>query len=315
MTKTTLGFSVSAGVMIWLLFASVAAAQSTISGQVKDASGAVMADVTVEASSEALIERSRVVTTNPDGRYAIVDVRPGTYTITFTKTGFSNVKQQIEVPANVTVPVDAAMPIGTVGETVTVQAQVATVDVDNVAHPEVLTRSDIDSVPTARNLQSVGSYIPSVHLNIPDVAGSQQIQQTYMTSHGNPPEHDVILLDSMLVNTTQSDGQIQTYIENELIQEFTYSTVSSQVESTAGGVYVNLVPKDGGNTFHGEFFGAYIPSQFVGTNLDSNLIARGIAQQPAIKQIQDFDGSLGGPIMRNNSLRSRRAARAFSAAP
>ena len=317
MTTTTFGFSVSAGVMIGLLFASVAAAQSTISGQVKDASGAVMADVTVEASSEALIERSRVVTTNSDGRYAIVDVRPGTYTITFTKTGFSNVKQQIEVPANVTVPVDATMPIGTVGETVTVQAQVATVDVDNVAHPEVLTRSDIDSVPTARNLQSVGSYIPSVHLNIPDVAGSQQIQQTYMTSHGNPPEHDVILLDSMLVNTTQGDGQIQTYIENELMQEFTYSTVSNPVESTAGGVYVNLVPKDGGNTFHGEFFGAYIPSQFVGTSLDSNLIARGIAQQSAIRQIQDFDGSLGGPIMRNKLwfLLSGRKQQTYQASP
>jgi hypothetical protein len=299
MTKNNFGCWLLAGLAVVLLFVPRASAQSTISGQVKDTSGAVMAGVTVEASSEALIERSRTVVTNAEGRYAIVDVRPGAYTVTFTLMGFKTVKQQVEVPAEVTVPVDASLQVGAIGQTVEVQALAATVDVDNVAHPEVLTRANIDSVPTARNLQSVGSYIPSVHLNIPDVAGSQQIQQTYIHTHGNPLEHNVYLLDSMLVNTTQGDGQIQTYIENELIQEATYSTVSNPVESTAGGVYVNMIPKDGGNALHGEFFGAYIPSQFVGTNLDSTLIARGIAQQSAITQIQDFDGSLGGPFIKD----------------
>jgi hypothetical protein len=282
-----------------LLLPFCASAQSTISGQVKDASGAVMAGVAVEASSEALIERSRSALTNTEGRYAIVDVRPGTYIVAFSLSGFNTVKRQVEVPANVTVPVDASMQVGSIGQTVEVQSQIATVDVENTSHPEVLTRTDMDSVPTARNLQSVGSYIPSVHLNIPDVAGSQQIQQTYIAAHGNPPQHNVYLLDSMLVNTTQGDGQIQTYVENELVQEATYSTVSNPVESTAGGVYVNLVPKDGGNNLHGEFFGAYTPSQFVGTNLDSNLMARNIGAQAAITQLQDFDGSLGGPIKRD----------------
>ena len=66
------------------LFASLASAQSTISGQVRDSSGAAMPGVKVEAASEALIERSRMETTNENGRYTIVDVRPGLYTITFT---------------------------------------------------------------------------------------------------------------------------------------------------------------------------------------------------------------------------------------
>src|SRR5260370_3679960 len=106
---------------------------------------------------------------------------------------------------------------GSVGQTVEVKALVATVDVENVAHPEVLTRNDIDSVPTARNLQSVGSYIPAVHLNIPDVAGSQQIQQTYIATHGNPAQNDIILLDGMLINTHQGPGQCHPYIHHELI--------------------------------------------------------------------------------------------------
>ena len=239
------------------------------------------------------------VTTNGEGRYAIVDLRPGSYTVTFTVGGFSTVRQRVEVPANVTVPMDAEMKPGAVDQTVEVQALVATVDVDNVAHPEVLTRADIDSVPTARNLQSVGSYIPSVHLNIPDVAGSQQIQQTYMAAHGNPAQHDIVLLDGMLVNTTQGDGQIQTYIDNELIQEVTYQTSNVTADSSGGGVFVNMVPKDRGNAWHGEFFGAYIPSQFVGSSIDQKLVSRGIAAQSKITQIQDFDGSLGGPIRKD----------------
>ena len=302
MMRAKFAVRLGAGLSVVLLFLARASAQSTISGQVKDTSGAVMAGVAVEASSEALIERSRSVVSNGEGRYAIVDVRPGSYTVTFTLMGFNTVKQQVEVPANVTVPLDATMQVGSIGQTVEVAGLVATVDVDNVSHPEVLTRSDVDSVPTARNLQSVGSYIPSVHLNIPDVGGSQQIQQTYIATHGNPPEHNVYLLDSMLVNTTQGDGQIQTYIENELVQEATYSTVGNPVDSTAGGVFVNLVPKDGGNNLHGEFFGAYTPSSFVGTNLDANLIARfagGNSAQSAITQLQDFDGSLGGPIKKD----------------
>lgn len=95
--------------VILSLFSSTASAQSTISGVAKDSSGAVMSGVRVEAASEALIERSRTVTTNGEGRYAIVDVRPGTYTVTFSIEGFNTVKQQVEVPANITVPVDADM--------------------------------------------------------------------------------------------------------------------------------------------------------------------------------------------------------------
>src|SRR5437667_12312898 len=148
-----------------MLFASLASAQSTLSGQVRDSSGAVMAGVRVEAASEALIERSRTETTNENGRYTIVDVRPGVYTITFTLPGFSTVKQEVTVPANVSVPVDAEMRVGAVEETVSVEATLATVDVENVAHPQVLSRTDMDAIPSARNMQSLGSYVPGAHLN------------------------------------------------------------------------------------------------------------------------------------------------------
>src|SRR5271155_2570347 len=87
--------------------ALVATAQSTISGVVRDTSGAAVVNATVEASSDVLIERVRTATTNTEGRYSIIDLRPGNYIVTFTMAGFATLKQKIEVPANVAVPVDA----------------------------------------------------------------------------------------------------------------------------------------------------------------------------------------------------------------
>src|SRR5579862_6092475 len=84
-------------------------AQSSISGVVNDSSGAVVSNATVTVSSDVLIEKSRTVNTNGDGRYVIVDLRPGSYVVTATAPGFDTVRQEVEVPANVTVPVDATL--------------------------------------------------------------------------------------------------------------------------------------------------------------------------------------------------------------
>src|SRR5579872_2526924 len=177
MSKAKFVLCVLAGLAALMFLPSKAMAQSTISGQVRDSSGAVIANATVEAASDVLIEGKRTVTTNAEGRYAIVDLRPGTYTVTVTMQGFATEKQTIVVPANVTVPVDAELKVGAVGETVNVEARVATVDVENAAHPETLTRSEMDALPTARYMQAMAVYVPGAHLNLPDVGGSQQIEQ------------------------------------------------------------------------------------------------------------------------------------------
>src|SRR5262245_42634608 len=91
---------------------SVVLAQSTIAGVVKDTSGAVLPGVSVEASSPVLIEKTRTVVSDGEGRYSIVDLRPGTYEITFTLAGFNTFKRDgVIVPSNVTVPINAELKV------------------------------------------------------------------------------------------------------------------------------------------------------------------------------------------------------------
>jgi hypothetical protein len=120
-------------VLAWIcavvLPATAFAQASGIAGVVRDTSGAVMPGVTVEASSPALIERVRTATTDTQGQYKIVDLRPGEYTVTFTLPGFSIVKREgIELPATFTATVNADLRVGALEETVTVTGASPIVD-------------------------------------------------------------------------------------------------------------------------------------------------------------------------------------------
>ena len=117
-------------VTLLVLAPAAAFAQASITGVVRDASGAVLPGVTVEAASPALIEKIRTVVTGIDGQYRIVDLRPGAYTVTFTLTGFSTVRREgLELSGSLTATIDADMRVGGVEETITVTGETPLVDV------------------------------------------------------------------------------------------------------------------------------------------------------------------------------------------
>ncbi len=286
-----------------VLLPTVARAQSTIAGVVRDTSGAVMPGVTVEASSEVLIEKSRSAVSDGEGRYAIVDLRPGTYDISFSLPGFNTYKREaVIVPSNVTVPINAEMKVGALEETVTVSGASPVVDVQNTAKVQVITRELMDTIPSARNIQSIGSLVPGVRLNTPDVGGAQQTEQTYMAAHGNSALHNTILLDGMPAQTNLVDGAVQNYIDNSLIAESVYKTSGVSAETSAGGVFLNLVPKDGGNSVHGSGFFAGSSDNWglQASNVDDALLNRNLpATGTRIDHLNDYNFSTGGPIAKD----------------
>jgi Carboxypeptidase regulatory-like domain len=116
--------------MAWLMIApSQAFAQGALAGVVTDRSGAVLPGVTVEAARPALIEKVRTAATDGAGRYQIIDLRPGTYTVTFTLPGFSTVKREgIALIGSFVATINAQLAVGAVAETNTVTGEAPVVD-------------------------------------------------------------------------------------------------------------------------------------------------------------------------------------------
>src|SRR5882672_5704608 len=107
-------------------------AQASLAGTVKDTSGAVLPGVTVEAASPALIEKTRAAVTDGSGQYRIENLRPGTYSVTFTLVGFSTTKRDgVELTGFFTAAVNTEMRVGAVEETVLVTGETPIVDVQN----------------------------------------------------------------------------------------------------------------------------------------------------------------------------------------
>ena len=153
-----------------LALPGIAIAQSAIAGTVRDTSGAVLPGVTVEASSPALIEKVRTGTTNEAGQYRVVDLRPGVYTVSFKLPGFSTVvRENIELEANFTAPINVEMRIGSLEESITVTGESPVVDVQTSGRREVVSEELIESLPTGRNFQLLAGTVPAVSAGVFDV--------------------------------------------------------------------------------------------------------------------------------------------------
>src|SRR5918999_371429 len=123
---------VLSALLLAVLIPSAAYAQASIAGVIRDASGAVLPGVTVEAASPALIEKVRTVTSDGAGQYRIENLRPGVYDVTFALPGFSTVRREgIELSGTFVATINADMRVGALEETVTVTGASPIVDVQS----------------------------------------------------------------------------------------------------------------------------------------------------------------------------------------
>ena len=289
------------GVSFVLLVPALAAAQSAIIGVVRDTSGAVLPGVTVEAASDVLIERVRSVVTDDQGAYRIVDLRPGTYTLTFSLTGFNSFRRDsLALPAEFTATINAEMRIGAIEESITVTGESPVVDTTSAARTRVLDREAMDAIPTGRSIQGMAQLIPGINLNLPDTGGARAMQQTYMSTRGMTLANNTVLVDGMMVNGLQLDGGVQSYFNDAMNAEVSYQTSGVGADTAAGGVRLNMIPREGGNRFNGDVKFALRPGEWQASNLTERHVARGLAAGNATDRIIDLTGSFGGPIMRDN---------------
>ena len=157
MRRVGLCLNVAAVALLGLLAPVAAGAQgdrASIVGVAQDSSGAMLPGVSVEAASPALIAGSRSVVTDGAGRYAVADLRPGVYTVTFTLPGFNTVKREgIVLEGAFAATVNASMAVGSVEETVTVTGASPVVDIQNSRTQLVVNQDVLQALPVMRSIQ------------------------------------------------------------------------------------------------------------------------------------------------------------------
>ena len=300
MRNRVMGLMLAAAAL--LLLPMSASAQSTIAGLVTDSTGSILPGVTVEATSPALIERVRTATTDGQGRYSIVDLRPGEYTVTFTLTGFSTFKREgIQVASNTNVPVNAELRVGSLEESITVAGDSPVVDVQTTARRQVLTRDSLDAIPTSRNFQQIGSLIPGVKMSAPDVGSSNSMNMTTLSGHGLGGKETTYQVDGMDMRSMSNEGTVQYYPNNAMTQEFNYQTSGIGADTQGGGLRLNMIPQTGGNAFHGTLYAGGSPDSWIGDNINGNpkFEALNFTSGDGSTKIIEVNTSAGGPIKKD----------------
>jgi hypothetical protein len=287
---------------------SQSATSGAIAGVVRDASGGVLPGVTVEAASPALIEKSRTAITDREGQYKIVELRPGAYTVAFTLAGFRMVKREgIELVTGFTATVNADMQVGSLEETITVSGASPVVDTQNVRTQSVYSRETLDALPTLKSLQSyaaltLGATFASAADQ--DVGGSRGEfpGSGAFIVHNSRTNDNRMTLDGMpfssLIGEIAASNKGQ-FINQLAVEETTIQTSGGSAEYQTGGVYMNVVPKSGGNTFSTTLAVNGTGSGLQSNNVSDELRARGVATPPNVKKIYDGGGAVGGPIRTN----------------
>jgi hypothetical protein len=313
---------------------------ATIAGVVKDSSGLVLPGVTVEASSPALLEKIRTVVTDGSGQYKVVSLPPGTYTVIFTLPGFSSFRREgIELTGSFVASVNADMRVGNVAETVTVTAAAPLVDVQSATVQKVVTKEIVDAIPTGRLGINIAALTPGIilgttsnvgtgantnNLGAQDVGGTVGDTFTDLSIHGSKSSEQRQTVGGLSIATIIRFGESTDASPSfTAMQEMSMDTSGADASLAGGGVRLNYVPRDGGNSFRGLLFYTGANNAMQGSNYSTcdidqatvtptfggrcltgsaqtkpdSLQARGFTTAPGqLRTVYDINPGFGGPL-------------------
>ena len=285
---------------------SLAFAQATLTGTVKDDSGAVLPGVTVEAASPALIEKTRDAVTDGSGQYRIVDLAPGTYSLTFTLPGFSTVRREgLTLAGSATLTIPVTMKVGGVQETITVSGETPVVDVQSTKRELVLDNQVIQQIPATRAAGALLNAVPGIQVS--DAGLSLSPTMTSFNAHsstinaGSVGGEGRYAINGFPLTAARSGGFSSYVYDTVNAEEIAISVGGGMGEQDIGGPLMNIIPKSGGNNFSGNAFLNTAGKWSKGDNLTSDITALNpnIKGAPGIINAYDWSGALGGPIKKD----------------
>ena len=310
MNKTFALFALGLTILLTILLMMPALAQldtGSISGTVRDPSGAVVADATV-AATNLDTQAKRTVQTGPQGGYTIVGLPAGNYELKISKPNFGEFKQTLAVTVGGRSTADATLSLSSASTTIEVVGQAAGVEVntqtqevsqvitpEQVAQLPSLTRNPYDFVALAGNVSSGDRGMSTA--NPQELTNSQNATDRGVgfSLNGQRSSGTEILLDGV-ENINLFDTSIALTVPQDAVQEFRIITnnFDAQYGRASGGV-VNLSTRSGSNDFHGSAWEFNRLSSYTANTYDND--ASGTAKTPYTRN--EFGYTIGGPVAKN----------------
>jgi len=274
---------------------------ASITGLVRDTSGAVLPGVTVEVASPVLIERERTTVTDGTGRFRVVSLPPGTYSVTFALSGFSGVRHEgIELAGSFVATVNADLKVGALTETVTVTGETPVVDVQSAQRQQVVKADVLASIPASRSYEQLAALVPGIQLNTnaQNVGGINGPAPPFFGGHGGAGTEGRLNMDG--IGTGGATGGVSLLIvDTGNAAEITISTTGGSADAEIGGPIINVVPRSGGNSFSGQFFASGAGPAMQSDNFTDSLKAAGLLSPSELEKVWDVNLAIGGPIKKD----------------
>ena len=273
-----------------------------ISGVVADASSGVLPGVIVSVTGARLIGGVQSATTNDAGAFRVDRLPPGSYDVKFEIAGFRTVeRREITVNAAFTATLNVRMSLGDLAETITVRGESPTVDTTSTLQQTVISQEILERIPTGRDPWSLSKLIPGVQVAKYDVGGTQSIQQSAMTVHGSTPGDVVYAIDGLNTNWPGGGGgSTSSYYDQGMFEQVNFATSAIPAEQPVGGVFINMVTKQGGNRIQGTFNSFFANGDLQSDNFDDPALQRfGFKSGNPVSKLLDLGASVGGPIVPN----------------
>jgi outer membrane receptor protein involved in Fe transport len=292
-------------VAVFLLHAPAAWAQvdrATLTGIVRDPSDAVIpqAQVTVTNLANGVVAKT---TTNNEGTYLVLNLLPGEYLVQAEMTGFQRFEQTIALEIGARSRLDISLPVGTIGEMVTVAGVTPLLSTESAALGTVVNSDEMQKLPLAiRNWDDLMAMVPGVQSDrYTEQAGGTSAGRTGGVSvHGNRSLQNNFLLDGVANNSFSTNVQeLTTQISRpsvDAISEFKVITSPYAAEyGWAPGASIVVNTKSGTNSIRGTAY-----DFFRNDKLDTiNYFAKRANQPKPTNKQNQFGGNLGGPVVRN----------------
>lgn len=286
--------------LVTCLAADAQAPTGSITGTIKDGSGAVLPGATLSLSGERLIGGAQTRASDAKGEFRFDRLPPGFYTVKCELQGFKTVeRQQIRLNAGFTATIELKLEVGGRVETITVTGESPTVDTKSAVQQTIMGQEVLENIPTGRDPWALAKIIPAVQVSTYDVGGTQGMQSSGMTARGSTGGDVVYAVDGLNINWPGgSGGATAMYYDQGMFEEINFQTAALPAEVAVGGIYINMVSKEGGNRLRGDVKFFFSNGSLQSENHHQPELERfGFAGGNPVDTLYDFNASLGGAIL------------------